>query len=95
MGDGKVLTSIHSRNGNAELPLGKIHAGRLAVQVNCQGSGKINVAVDPTGLSFPLECVAAESSSTYSELHLKADRTEGTIHITAPITVRWALTVEQ
>ncbi|GAA0615985.1 hypothetical protein GCM10010394_52570 [Streptomyces crystallinus] len=95
MGNGKVLTSVNSRNGNAELPLGKIHSGRLAVQVNCQGSGKISVAIDPSGLSFPLECVAAESSSTYNEVHLKTDRSEGALHITAPSTVRWALTVEQ
>lgn len=42
-----------------------------------------------------MKCVAAESSSTYNEMHLKSDRAEGTIRITAPSTVQWALTVEQ
>ncbi|MFB7912386.1 hypothetical protein [Streptomyces sp. NPDC056061] len=94
--DGQVLLSVASRDGNAELPLTKkIGAGMLAIQVNCQGKGTLNVAVDPVGLSFPLECVDEEVSSTYNEVHLKRARSEGTVRITAPSTVRWALTAEQ
>ncbi|MFF9076794.1 hypothetical protein ACF1BP_11510 [Streptomyces sp. NPDC014735] len=94
--DGQVLLSVASRNGNAELPLTKeIGAGMLALQVNCQGNGTLEVAVDPVGLSFPLKCVDEEVSSTYNEVHLKRARSEGTVRVTAPSTVRWALTAEQ
>ncbi|MFC9759566.1 hypothetical protein [Streptomyces sp. NPDC056921] len=94
--DGQVLLSVASKHGNAELPLTKeIGAGMLAIQVNCQGKGTLNVTVDPVGLSFPLECVNEEVSSTYNEVHLKRARSKGTVQITAPSTVRWALTAEQ
>ncbi|MES9512147.1 hypothetical protein ABWJ92_38225 [Streptomyces sp. NPDC000609] len=94
--DGQVLLSVASKQGNAELPLTKeIGAGMLAIQVNCQGKGTLNVTVDPVGLSFPLKCVNDEVSSTYNEVHLKRARSEGTVRVTAPSTVRWALTAEQ
>ncbi|MEU2133872.1 hypothetical protein [Streptomyces sp. NPDC018352] len=94
--DGQVLLSVASKHGNAELPLTKeIGAGMLAIQVNCQGKGTLNVTVDSVGLSFPLECVNEEVSSTYNEAHLKRARSKGTVQITAPSTVRWALTAEQ
>ncbi|MFC9623285.1 hypothetical protein ACFTXM_25895 [Streptomyces sp. NPDC056930] len=64
--------SVASKQGNAELPLTKeIGAGTLAIQINCQGKGILNVTVDPVGLSFPLNCVNEEVSSTYNEIHLK------------------------
>ncbi|WP_240529641.1 hypothetical protein [Streptomyces mangrovisoli] len=44
-------------------------------------------------MSFPLECVAGEVSSTYNQLTLKHPRTQGTVSVTAPSTVRWAVTV--
>ncbi|WP_256103049.1 hypothetical protein [Streptomyces sp. Ncost-T10-10d] len=94
--DGQVLLSVTSKQGNAELPLTKeIGAGTLAIQVNCQGKGILNVNVDPVGLSFPLNCVNEEVSSTYNEIHLKRARSEGTVRVSAPSTVRWALTAEQ
>lgn len=94
--DGPVLLSVASKQGNAELPLTKeIGAGMLAIQVNCQGKGTLDVTVDPLGLSFPLNCVNEEVSSTYNEVHLKRARSEGTVRVSAPSTVRWALTAEQ
>ncbi|WP_406268543.1 hypothetical protein OHT93_14390 [Streptomyces sp. NBC_00191] len=94
--NGTVLLSAASRKGNAALPLkGRTGAGRLAIQVNCQGEGTMTVAVEPVGLSFPLKCVGYEVSSTYNEISLKRARNEGSVHITAPSTIRWALTVEQ
>ncbi|WP_406410137.1 hypothetical protein OG923_16520 [Streptomyces halstedii] len=94
--DGQVLLSVASRKGNAELPLTKeIGIGSLAVQVNCQGEGTLHVTVKPVGLSFPLECVDEEVSSTYNEIRLKRARSEGSIQVTAPSAVLWALTVEQ
>ncbi|MGW5277037.1 hypothetical protein ACWEQP_31755 [Streptomyces sp. NPDC004044] len=94
--DGHVLLSVASRKGNAELPLAKeIGVGRLAIQVNCQGDGTIEVSVEPVGLSFPLECVEGEVSSTYNEIILKRARSEGSVRVEAPSGVRWALTAEQ
>ncbi|MFB7556131.1 hypothetical protein [Streptomyces brevispora] len=94
--DGQVLLSVASRKGNAELPLTKeIGIGSLAIQVNCQGKGTLHVTIKPVELSFPLECVKKEVSSTYNEIQLKRARREGSVQVTAPSTVRWALTVEQ
>lgn len=94
--DGQVLLSVASRKGNAELPLAKeTGTGSLAIQVNCQGEGTVHVTVKPVGLSFPLECVDKEVSSTYNEIRLKRARGEGSVQVTAPSTVLWALTVEQ
>ncbi|MYY10001.1 hypothetical protein GT204_14045 [Streptomyces sp. SID4919] len=53
------------------------------------------MSVEPVGLSFPLECLEKEVSSTYNEIHLKRARDKGTVEITAPSFVRWALTAEQ
>ncbi|MET8435662.1 hypothetical protein ABZV61_23325 [Streptomyces sp900116325] len=94
--DGQVLLSVASRKGDAELPLTKeIGVGRLAIQVSCQGEGTIEVSVEPVGLSFPLECVEQEVSSTYNEIILKRARSEGSVRGAAPSGVRWALTAEQ
>ncbi|MGW6902174.1 hypothetical protein [Streptomyces sp. NBC_00624] len=93
--DGQVLLSVASRKGNAELPLTKkIGVGRLAIQVNCQGDGTLEVSVEPVGLSFPLECVEQEVSSTYNEIILKRARSGGSVRVEAPSGVRWALTAE-
>lgn len=39
------------------------------------------------------KCVAEEVSSTYNQLNLKHDRGRGAVSVTAPSTVRWAITV--
>lgn len=67
--------------------------GPLALRPRRQGKGKLTVEVRPVGLSFPLECVAGEVSSTYNQLDLKDTREQGTVSVTAPSTVRWAITV--
>ncbi|WP_415957776.1 hypothetical protein [Streptomyces sp. 021-4] len=91
-----MLLSVASQSGNAQLPLAeKIGVGLVAIQVNCQGDGTLEVAMEPVGISFPLECVEKEVSSTYNEIHLKRARAEGTVQVKAPSGVRWALTVEQ
>lgn len=94
--DGEVLLSVASRKGNAELPLAKeIGNGTLAIQVNCQGKGTLDVALKPVGLSFPLKCVNGEVSSSYNEIRLKRARSDESVQIAAPSTVSWSLTVEQ
>lgn len=90
------LLSIASQNGNATLPLKQgTGAGPVGIQVNCQGKGTLEVALVPANLSFALTCVDSEVSSTYNEVNLKRSRADASIRITAPSTVRWAVTVEQ
>ncbi|MYS99805.1 hypothetical protein SM007_03465 [Streptomyces avermitilis] len=74
---------------------GGIKAGSLAILVNCQGKGTLTVSVAPVGLSFPLECVEGEVSSTFNQLDLKSSRKSGVVTVTAPSRVHWALTVGQ
>lgn len=94
--DGRAVARVANARGNREIDIpGGIRAGALSVSVNCQGQGTLTVSVKPVGLSFPLECVAGEVSSTYNELHLKTARGRGTVSVTAPSPVRWALTVGQ
>ncbi|MFJ6574135.1 hypothetical protein ACIQNU_42770 [Streptomyces sp. NPDC091292] len=92
---GKPLTEVASAKGNRVMEIGEIQAQPLSVLVNCQGEGTLTVELEPVGLSFPLECVAEEVSSTYNEMRLKQPRKKGTVSVTAPSTVRWSLTVGQ
>ncbi|MEU9055707.1 hypothetical protein AB0D37_35845 [Streptomyces sp. NPDC048384] len=92
--DGEVVAQAVNVTGNREVDIrGGIKAGPLSVLVNCQGQGKLTVSVEPVGLSFPLECVNGEVSSTFNQLSLKRARDHGTVSVTAPSSVRWALTV--
>lgn len=92
--DGKAVARVANARGNREIDIpGGIKAGTLSISVNCQGQGTLTVLVKPVGMSFPLECVAGEVSSTYNELHLKTARGRGTVYVTASSPVRWALTV--
>ncbi|MFI9624744.1 hypothetical protein [Streptomyces sp. NPDC052042] len=92
---GEPLAQVASAKGNREIDLGQISARPLSVLVNCQGEGTLTVRVQPMGLSFPLECVDHEVNSTYNELRLKRAREHGTVTVTAPSTVRWAMTIGQ
>lgn len=92
--EGHVVAQAVNASGNQEIDVkGGLKSGPLSIMVNCQGKGKITVAVKPVGLSFPLECVTGEVSSTFNQLSLKRARTQGTVSVTAPSTVRWAITV--
>ncbi|MFD5427146.1 hypothetical protein [Streptomyces sp. NPDC127084] len=92
---GKAVVRVAARTGNAVLPLKPVGTGKLGIHVNCQGKGSLTVSVPPLGLSFGLACgdkVTGEST----EFHTHREKAEeGSIQITAPTTVRWALTVEQ
>ncbi|MFF7751287.1 hypothetical protein ACFZCP_18960 [Streptomyces sp. NPDC007971] len=94
--DGEVVAQAANASGNREMDIrGGLKSGALSVLVNCQGKGKLTVLVQPVGLSFPLECVDGEVSSTYNQLNLKHTRTYGPVSVTAPSNVRWALTAGQ
>ncbi|WP_235192986.1 hypothetical protein [Streptomyces viridochromogenes] len=92
--EGEVVAQAVNATGNREMDIrGGIKSGPLSVLVNCQGQGTLTVSVEPVGLSFPLECVDGEVSSTFNQLSLKRARDHGTVSVTAPSQVRWALTV--
>jgi hypothetical protein len=94
--DGKVITSVASARGNRELALdGGVRSGPVSIAVNCEGKGRLTVELSPVGLSFPLECVAGEVSSTYNQIALKKARKDATVKVTASSGVRWALSVGQ
>lgn len=91
---GKVVAQAVNVTGSRELDIrGGIPAGPLSILVNCQGRGTLTVSVEPGGMSFPLECVEGEVSGTLNQLSLKRARDHGTVHVTAPPRVHWALTV--
>lgn len=93
--EGEALAEVATAKGNQEVPLRRIAKGPLSVLVNCQGKGTLKVTVKPMGMSFPLECVDGEVSSTYNELGLKKARPKGTVTVEAASTVRWSLTIGQ
>ncbi|GAA3820514.1 hypothetical protein GCM10022403_062410 [Streptomyces coacervatus] len=94
--DGKAIVSVASVRGNRELPLdGGVRSGPVSIAVNCEGKGTLTVELTPVGLSFPLECVAGEVSSTYNQIALKKARKDATVRVTASSGVRWSLSVGQ
>lgn len=91
--DAEVVAQAVDAVGNREMDIrGGLRSGALSVLVNCQGKGRLTVLVRPVGLSFPLECVDGEVRGTYNRLDLQRTRAHGTVSVTAPSTVRWALT---
>ncbi|MFF9483583.1 hypothetical protein [Streptomyces sp. NPDC014676] len=94
--DGEVIASLADARGNRTLPLdGGVRSGPVSIAVNCQGEGTLTVELKPVGLSFPLECVGHEVSSTYNQIALKEAREEAVLQVTAGSGVRWALSVGQ
>ncbi|MFI2432221.1 hypothetical protein [Streptomyces sp. NPDC018693] len=94
--DGEVIAEVADARGNGVVPLKDgVGAGPVSIAVNCQGEGTLTVELKPTGLSFPLECVAGEVSSTYNQFALKRARADAVLQVTAGSQVRWALSVGQ
>ena len=92
--EGHVVARAANATGNREMEMkGGLRSGPLAVAVNCRGEGELAVTVEPVGLSFSLRCVAGRTSSAYNQLDLKRSRARGTVSVSAPSTVRWAIAV--
>lgn len=92
--EGEVVAQAVNAVGNRAMDIrGGIKAGPLSVLVNCQGKGTLTVSVEPVGLRFPVECVEGEVSSVFNQLSLTRAHDHGTVGVTAPSRVRWALTV--
>jgi len=80
--------------GNASFVFGKGKKGdALIVAVRCQGAGKIKVAVQPVHVSFPLECLAHEVTTTYNQVDVTGVDRNGVVSVEAPSGVHWSLTV--
>ena len=89
-----VVAQAANVTGSRELDIrGDIGSGALSVSVDCEGRGRLTVAVRAVGLSFPLACADGEVSSTYNVTDLRRDPTRGTVSVTASAGVRWAIAV--
>ncbi|MFI5527469.1 hypothetical protein ACIA8O_02825 [Kitasatospora sp. NPDC051853] len=92
--DETALASVSDRTGSHTLPIsGGLTPGPVSVMVVCQGAGTLTVTLEPTGLGFPLDCVAHESSTTYNQIGLRNARPEASVKVDAPAGVRWSLSV--
>lgn len=65
----------------------------LIVAVSCRGTGTVKVSLPVLGTDFPLACSTAEPAVTYNQLVMNAAHKAGTVAVTAPSTVTWALTI--
>ncbi|MEU5093831.1 hypothetical protein [Streptomyces sp. NPDC020996] len=79
-------------NAAVEFQAGK-KGDALIVAVRCQGKGEIDVALRPVHVSFPLECLAGEVSTTYHQVAVRGVDRSGVVSVVAPSTVHWSLTV--
>lgn len=94
--DGRVIAAVVNARGGQVVPLdGGVRSGPVSIAVNCQGKGTLTVELQPVGLSFALECVAGEVSSTYNQIALKKPRKDAVVQVTVSSGVRWALSVGQ
>ncbi|MFI2913873.1 hypothetical protein ACG2OD_37340 [Streptomyces sp. PDY-4] len=80
--------------GNASFSYAKGAAGdALIVAVRCQGAGTMKVAVKTVNVSFPLECLAGETTTTYNQVGVSGVEKPGTVSVTAPSGVHWSMTI--
>jgi hypothetical protein len=80
--------------GNASVAFSKGKKGdALIVAVRCQGKGTIKVTVKSVHVSFPLNCLTGEVSTTYNQLAVSGVDHSGVVSVEAPSAVHWSLTV--
>ncbi|MFK4145130.1 hypothetical protein [Streptomyces sp. NPDC004065] len=91
--DGRwVLVSGASVTGHGTYPLpGGIRAGgTLAIAVNCQGAGRVDVQVTPAGVSFPLRCEEGKVLPALNEMLMSKARSTASLRFTADPGVTWS-----
>ncbi|MEU9407905.1 hypothetical protein AB0E08_19795 [Streptomyces sp. NPDC048281] len=96
--DGEVVAQAANATGGREMDIeGGVGSGILAVLVNCEGKGRLTVAVEPLGFNFPFDCVDGRVSTIDNETNMNGGgvrpHTPGTVQVTASAGVRWAITV--
>ncbi|WP_238697614.1 hypothetical protein [Streptomyces sp. E2N166] len=94
-GTGEVVAGQQGETrGNASFSYDAGSRGKaLIVAVSCRGPGTLKVSVPVLGTDFPLECSTAEPAVTYNQLAMSSAHKAGTVAVTAPSSVAWALTV--
>ncbi|MGW3912422.1 hypothetical protein ACWEBX_13010 [Streptomyces sp. NPDC005070] len=81
-------------SGSASIAFGKGRkSDALIVAVNCQGAGRIKVAVQSVHVSFPLDCVADKVNTAYNEVAIDGVDRGGVVSVQAPSGVRWSMTI--
>ncbi|MER6081652.1 hypothetical protein [Streptomyces sp. NPDC001833] len=96
--DGEVVAQAANATGDREMEIkGGVGSGILSVQVNCEGTGRLTVTVEPLGFNFPFDCVAGQVNTIDNETNMNGGvtrpHTPGTVQVTATTGVRWAITV--
>lgn len=80
--------------GNASIQFSKgKKKDALIVAVRCKGAGKIKVAVRSVHVSFPLECLADQVSTTYNQVGVSGVDHSGIVSVEAPSSVQWSMTI--
>lgn len=95
MADRVVLRQDRTQ-GNASLEFGKAKKGdgdALTIAVECEGKGKIEVALRSIATSFPLNCLDGEVTGTFNQFALDGADRAGTVSVTAAPGVCWSLSV--
>jgi hypothetical protein len=93
-GDETLAGQQKVTSGSASFTFGAGKKGKaLIVVVRCQGTGKIEVAVRPVSVSFPLECLPGEVNTIHNEVLMHGVERSGTVSVEAPSAVRWAVTI--
>ncbi|MFJ5611974.1 hypothetical protein ACIQCJ_21595 [Streptomyces sp. NPDC093221] len=79
-----TLASAASLSKDTEFPLiGGIRASKtLAIAVNCKGTGTLTVAIEPSGLSFPLRCIPTQVTPTVNEIRFASTSKQAQITFT-------------
>ncbi|MEU9338685.1 hypothetical protein AB0D49_36970 [Streptomyces sp. NPDC048290] len=81
-------------SGNASVDYaGGEHGKALIVAVSCAGTGTIEVTLPVAEASFPLRCGHTEPATTYNQFTTPTTHRPGTVSVTAPKTVTWAVTI--
>jgi hypothetical protein len=90
-----TLASGTGVKGNGAYPIpGGIKAGKtLAIAINCQGPGRLTVQVQPTSISFPLQCEEGKVLPTMNEIRMAKGRSTGSLRFTSEPNVTWSFAV--
>lgn len=94
--ENETLVAQHAKaHGNRTVPFGsgKKKGQALIVAIRCQGKGTIDVTVRPTDVTFPLECLDSEVSTTYNLVGGSSVSQSGSVSIEAPSSIKWSMTV--
>ncbi|MEW1605034.1 hypothetical protein AB0450_29945, partial [Streptomyces sp. NPDC093808] len=92
--DGGTAGAHGPAHGNAAFSYAPGARGEvLTVAVSCRGAGTVQVRIPVLHAGFPVACGAGKPAVTSHALALPAAHRAGTVRVTAPSGVTWAVTV--